>query len=122
MGKTGNEFTKTDLQNRMVVKNRDGEYKIVCDNMLMGRLRFGKLSDYNDDLTHIRFDNLDIMQIYYPINYLYPMLVAEDPDREKIDMIHGCCDGLILRWERNEQITKESLDELVGYELIVGGG
>ena len=116
------EFTKADLQDLMVVKNRDGMYRLVCNNMLIGKFNYGLLDDYHDDLTHSNNDSLDIMQVYYPIRYLYPMLVAEDPDKEKIDMIHSVCDKLKLRWERNEEITKERLDELLGYDLIVGGG
>jgi hypothetical protein len=40
------EVTKSDLKNRMVVRQRCGTYKVVIDNYLLGVLRYGNKEDY----------------------------------------------------------------------------
>ena len=59
------EVTKSDLKNRMVVRQRCGTYKVVMDNYLLGAIQYGDLdTDYNDDLTSKINRDYDIMEIY----------------------------------------------------------
>ena len=123
-----NEVTKSDLKNRMVVRQRCGTYKIVMDNYLLGVLQYGNLdTDYNDDLTSKISRDYDIMEIYGRINTLYPFLFADHPDVKKLYSVHIPKDELIFMWKRIErtrrEITVEEIEQKFGCKVkrIVNG-
>jgi hypothetical protein len=90
------EFTKANLKNRMVVEYRNGERRMVVDNMLIGYSQRGDLNNYNDDLSHkgTFSKGLDIVRIYPEINVFrkkydkteLAMPIWERPEVKKITM------------------------------------
>lgn len=121
------EVTKSDLKNRMVVRQRCGTYKIVMDNYLLGAIQYGDLdTDYNDDLTSKINRDYDIMEIYGRIKMLYPFLFADRPDIKKLYSAHIPKDELIFMWKRIEsarEITVEEIEQRFGCKVkIVSGG
>lgn len=123
-----NEVTKSDLKNRIVVRQRCGTYKIVMDNYLLGVLQYGNLdTDYNDDLTSKISRDYDIMEIYGRINTIYPFLFADHPDVKKFYSVHIPKDELIFLWKRIErtrrEITVEEIEQKFGCKVkrIVNG-
>ena len=121
------EFTKSDLKNRMVVRQRCGTYKVVMDNYLLGAIQYGDLdTDYNDDLTSKINRDYDIMEIYGRIKMLYPFLFADRPDIKKLYSVHIPKDELIFMWKRIEigrEITVEEIEQKFGCKVkrIVNG-
>ena len=108
---------KSNLENGMIVENRDGDKFIVikkftelsktctnCRDVLLN-INFGEydtLDEYEEDLTNGSFKDLDIVKVYY----------LEHPGCEK--------DELILLWERkdNLKIIKNQLNEIEKYFRI----
>lgn len=61
---------KSDLKNKMVVKNREDRFYLVIDNAIVGYDNYSSLSSYEEDLTHKHFSGLDIMEVYDTITIL----------------------------------------------------
>lgn len=57
------EFTKADLKDGMVVEYRNGERRIVVDEVLYGLYGFASLKTHCNDLTYSDSD-LDIVKVY----------------------------------------------------------
>lgn len=120
------EVTKSDLKNRMVVRQRCGAYKVVMDNYLLGAIQYGDLdTDYNDDLTSKINRDYDIMEIYGCIKTLYPFLFADRPDIKKLYSAHIPKDELIFMWKRIEsakEITVEEIEQRFGCKVKIVSG
>jgi hypothetical protein len=99
LGKTM-EFTKSDLKTGMVVRYRDGEYRLFIDKVLMGIGGFNILSLYNDNLLGSNASNVDIVAVYSMCN------------ARPID-IYLKGEELTLIWERTEQTpAQKEMEEL----------
>lgn len=66
--KKENMFTKKDLKSGMVVKTRNNTMFLVVDDKLISTAGFGRLTDYNDDLTVTALVGFDIMEVYDEVN------------------------------------------------------
>lgn len=55
---------KSDLKSGMVVEYRDGIRRLVVNDDLIGDDGHLSLSNYNDDLKHDEYSDLDIMKVY----------------------------------------------------------
>lgn len=102
------EFTKADLKNRMVVEYRNGERRIVVDDMLMGEGQFGNLKEYDDDLIFIKGSDmrgLDIVKVFDKINAL----------------IERKGKYLVLLWVRSEakEVTMSEIEEKFGCKVKI---
>lgn len=124
-----NEVTKSDLKNRMVVRQRCGTYKVVMDNYLLGVIQYGNLDDYNDDLTSKISNEYDIVEVYGCIKTIYPFLFADCPDIKKLYSVHIPKEELIFLWKRIEidremEITIKEIEQKFGCKVkrIVNGG
>lgn len=123
-----NEVTKSDLKNRMVVRQRCGTYKVVMDNYLLGVIQYGNLDDYNDDLTSKISNEYDIVEVYGCIKTIYPFLFADCPDIKKLYSVHIPKEELIFLWKRIEidremEITIKEIEQKFGCKVkrIVNG-
>lgn len=103
------EFTKADLRNRMVVQYRNGERKLVVDNLLMDSHESDMLTVYNDDLTFKdRYRNeFDITRVYPEVNTFEQMLLVE----QKHEPI----------WQRPEtlEVTISEIEEKFGCKVKI---
>lgn len=105
------EFTKNDLENRMIVELRDGTRKMVVDNVLVGNSSYNHLNDYTDDtLCHERYSELDIVKIYDKILHLNDTAHIE---------LHAA-----LLWERQEpkEVTMREVCNKFGCEVKIIDG
>jgi hypothetical protein len=90
------EFTKSDLiklaqSKNLFVRQRDGVYKAVLNNIICGESGFTDLSSIKENLTSSKFtNNLDIMDVYETCEY-----------RAMGSYLQGL--GLRCLWERTEQ-------------------
>lgn len=72
--KKDNMFTKKDLKSGMVVKTRNNTMSLVVDDKLISIGGFGRLTEYNDDLTVTNEPDtniqsgFDIMEVYDEVN------------------------------------------------------
>ena len=85
------EFTKSDLKNGMFVQYRNGDFRMVMDEWLIGD-GYSELGVFNDDLktSYGSESRMDILSIY----------VIETPHSMSA-LLRG--QGLKKIWERNEQ-------------------
>lgn len=102
------EFTKADLQNRMVVELGDGEDYLVIDGLLLSDSGFMRLSRYKNDLT-ISDSNAkkwDIVKVYDKTNILPPFGAFVPPQ---------------LLWERKEvkEVTMAEVEEKFGCKVKI---
>ena len=101
------EFEKFDLNNLMVVENRQGERFMVVGDNLIGMFKSALLSDYKDDLCcrHNNTEELDIIKVYDTI----PVLgMLYDPK-------------LTLLWERELalKVTRADIEEKFGCRVEI---
>lgn len=103
------EFKKSDLKNRMVVEYRNGERRMVVDNMLIGYSQYGDLDEYNNDLSYKGTfpKDLDIVRVYPEITTF----------RRKYDKI----DLAMPIWERQEakEVTMAEVEEKFGCKVKI---
>jgi hypothetical protein len=94
------EFTKSDLENGMVIESRNKTRFLVNGDILVGKgVNFDNLENYKDDLTDLltifgeKDDECDIVKVY----------TTNSPHIE-----HMFDDeNLILIWERQEEMEKK---------------
>ena len=90
------------LEDRMVVRQRSGEYKIVLHKCLSGLKSYMSLSSLDNDMTSRGISSCDIMAVY---NIAYQSTIT--------DYLNG--NGLTLLWERQVKTPRElELDALDG--------
>ena len=103
------EFKKSDLKNRMVVQYRNGERKLVVDNLLMDRHESDLLNVYNNDLTFKdRYCNeFDIVRVYPEVNTFEQMLIIEQKHKPI--------------WQRSEvkEVTMSEVEEKFGCKVKI---
>jgi hypothetical protein len=91
-----------NLEDRMVVRQRSGNYKIVMGKCLSGLKNYMSLSSLNDDMKGKTISGCDIMAVY---KTAYHSTIT--------DYLTG--NGLTLLWERQEKTPRElELDDLNG--------
>lgn len=109
---TMKEFKKSDLKNRMVVEYRNGERKLVVDDLLMDRHESDMLTVYNDDLTFKDYycNEYDITRVYPEANTFEQMLTVE----QKHEPI----------WQRSEvkEVTMAEVEEKFGCKVKIVKG
>jgi hypothetical protein len=102
------QFTKSDLKKGMFVRQRDGVYKVVFDNIICGEDGFTDLSSLKENLTYSNSaTHLDIMDVYYANEF-----------RAMKSYLQGL--GLRRIWERTEQTEAQKEMEVLQakmYEL-----
>lgn len=108
------EFTKSDLEDGMVVEQRDGDMYLVLAGMVVRERGYNRIGDYDDDLKCAGYTGGDIVKVYR----ITPGSL-------------GCIkdvfikDNLELIWERKEpkkmtvEEMREKLEELTGEEIEV---
>jgi hypothetical protein len=101
------QFTKSDLKTGMVVRYRDGEYRILIDKVLTGIGGFNVLSLYNDSLLGVNASNVDIVAVYNMCN------------ARPID-IYLKGEHLTLIWERTEQTPAQKEMEVLQSQIDKG--
>ena len=99
---------KSDLKNRMVVEYRNGERRMVVDDMLMGDSQYGELRCYDDNLNCSVDDDMveyDIVKVFDKINTF----------REKNSKY------LVLLWDRSEvkEVTMSEIEEKFGCKVKI---
>jgi hypothetical protein len=112
-------FTKDDLKNRMIVEYRNGERRMVIDDILLGDNDWCSLCQYSDDLicTSCRVgencSDYDIMKVFSEI-YSYNRMRTISIDN-----------GDKLLWQRLEvkEVTMAEVEEKFGCKVkIVSDG
>lgn len=109
------KMKKNELKSGMIVEYRDGEKRLVIDNDLIGDDGHSSLSNFNDDLKHILYSDLDIIKVYkYKYTYIFSELLKDD--------------NLNLIWERKEiKLTDKEIEilkalKVLGYEFLSRDG
>lgn len=104
---------KKDLKVGMVVEDREGELSMLMpydnvdyDLVLSNRNSWIRFKNFNNDLTHNKFEDLDIMKVYGFTNYPTQATIVSTDNRE-------------LLWERKEEKKKMTVSEV---ENILGYG
>jgi hypothetical protein len=101
LGKTMKEFTKSDLKTGMVVRNRNGNYKIVFGNSMSGLDNTASFSSFTSNLLGKQSQaEFDIMAVYKVGG---AMLIRATLSGE----------GLTLIWERTEQTPAQKEMEVL---------
>lgn len=105
------EFTKADLKDGMVVEYRNGERRIVIDNMLIGKSGFSTLNKFSENLKeNEQAEAIDIMKIYIILKARRFESVLNDNNLELI-------------WDREEtkrmtvEEMRQKLEELTGEKI-----
>ena len=101
------EFTKADLKNRMVVEYRNGDRRMVVDDVLIGYNGFVCLSAYNAylEMKNRSLSEFDIVKIY---NTICSLTEVADED-------------LSLLWQRQEvkEVTMAEVEEKFGCKVKI---
>jgi hypothetical protein len=105
-------FTKPNLKDGMVVETRDGYLYLVIGNRLHGKLLYGFLNDWIDDLTNPASSDLDIVKVY----------TVADGATDISSLFNYR--NLTLIWERKEEpkhkeMTVEEIEKELGYKIKV---
>lgn len=99
------EFTKKDLENRMVVETLDCSKGIVIDDMIIFKDGYIKLRNYQDDLTVAGDNFLNIHKVYKKISFLDEINNTE------------------IIWRRQDdklvELTLEDIQEILGYRIRI---
>ena len=106
------QFTKRNLKTGMVVEYALGEKDLVVNDILMGKNKYSKLSEYNDDLTPICEVDKDliIVRVYTTSGHTFDTVF--DPRNLK------------LIWDRDNYImtkkeAEEKLKRLLGKNVTI---
>jgi hypothetical protein len=113
---TMKDFTKSDLENSMVVECRNGEKYIVIDDKIISTIGYNCLSNYNEDLTTIlstyKNENITVFKeghSKYDIMKVYNKVLCID------------FNTLQLLWERSEvkEVTMAEVEEKFGCKVKI---
>ena len=108
------EFTKADLEDGMVVEQRDGDMYLVLAGMVVRKRGYNRIGDYDDDLKCAGYTGGDIVKVYR----ITPGSL-------------GCVEHVFIKsnleliWERTEskkmtvEEMRKKLEELTGEEIEV---
>jgi len=108
------EFTKADLEDGMVVEQRDGDMYLVLAGMAVRKRGYNRIGDYDDDLKCAGYTGGDIVKVY--------RITPGSLGCIKDVFIKG---NLELIWERKEpkkmtiEEMRQKLEELTGEEIEV---
>lgn len=108
------EFTKSDLEDGMVVEQRDGDMYLVLAGMVVRKIGYNRMGNYDDDLKCIGYTGGDIVKVY-----------RISPKSLKCIGDVFIKNNLELIWERKEQKKmtveemRQKLEELTGEEIEV---
>lgn len=108
------EFTKADLEDGMVVEQRDGDMYLVLAGMVVRKRGYNRIGDYDDDLKCAGYTGGDIVKVYR----ITPGSLG------CVEHVFIKC-NLELIWERKErkkmtvEEMREKLEELAGEEIEV---
>lgn len=108
------EFTKADLEDGMVVEQRDGDMYLVLAGMVVRKRGYNRIGDYDDDLKCAGYTGGDIVKVYR----ITPGSL-------------GCIEDVFIKgnleliWERKEpkkmtvEEMRQKLEELTGEQIEV---
>lgn len=108
------KFTKADLEDGMVVEQRDGDMYLVLAGMVVRKRGYNRIGDYDDDLKCAGYTGGDIVKVYR----ITPGSL-------------GCIEDVFIKgnleliWERKEpkkmtvEEMRKKLEELTGEEIEV---
>lgn len=104
-------FTKDMLENGMVIKNREGKFRLVLNQRLVGDDTYGRLGSYTTDMRSNSDPCFDIMEVYDKIDTL-----------RDITKYHKC-----LLWTRKEseevkEVTMTEVEEKFGCKVKIVNG
>lgn len=108
------EFTKADLEDGMVVEQRDGNMYLVLAGMVVRKRGYNRIGDYDDDLKCAGYTGGDIVKVY-----------RITPGSLKCIEDVFIKNNLELIWERKEpkkmtvEEMRQKLEELTGEEIEV---
>ena len=108
------EFTKADLEDGMVVEQRDGNMYLVLAGLVVRKRGYNCIGDYDDDLKVADYAGGDIVKVY--------RITPESLRCIEDVFIKG---NLELIWERKEpkkmtvEEMRKKLEELTGEEIEV---
>ena len=108
------EFTKADLEDGMVVEQRDGDMYLVLAGMVVRKRGYNRIGDYDDDLKCAGYTGGDIVKVYR----ITPGSLG------CVEHVFIKC-NLELIWERKErkkmtvEEMRQKLEELTGEEIEV---
>ena len=95
---------KEFLTERRVVELRNGERYLIVGDFFMGENDYFIKGDFTDDLTNHGLRKFDIVRIYKEIS--------------KIDTLYN--KDLDIIWKRKpKKMTKEEIEEVLGYEIEI---
>lgn len=106
---------KEDLKIGMVVEDREGglfmlmpHNNVDYDLVLSNRNSWIKFKNFNNDLTHSKFEDLDIMKVYGFTNYPVHTTIISTDNRK-------------LLWKREEakKMTVAEIENILGYKIEV---
>ena len=92
------EFKKSDLKDGMVVETRDEHLYLILNGSLIGKDKWGKLTNWNEDLTtRCNLTNYDIIRVF-------------NVDTNKVYRLNGLLkkDNLDLLWEEEIEETTDT--------------
>lgn len=99
---------KSDLRSGMIVEYRDGIKRLVVNDDLIGDDGHLSLSNYNDDLKHDEYSDLDIIKVYrYKRVRSFSYLLKDD----NLELISE-------RKEQKIQLTKEQIKILKALKTL----
>lgn len=108
------KFTKADLEDGMVVEQRDGDMYLVLAGMVVRKRGYNRIGDYDDDLKCAGYTGGDIVKVYR----ITPGSL-------------GCIEDVFIKsnleliWERTEskkmtvEEMRKKLEELTGEQIEV---
>lgn len=108
------EFTKADLEDGMVVEQRDGDMYLVLAGMVVRKRGYNRIGDYDDDLKCAGYTGGDIVKVYR----ITPGSLG------CVEHVFIKC-NLELIWERKEpkkmtvEEMRKKLEELTGEQIEV---
>ena len=108
------KFTKADLEDGMVVEQRDGDMYLVLAGMVVRKRGYNRIGDYDDDLKCAGYTGGDIVKVYR----ITPGSLG------CVEHVFIKC-NLELIWERKEpkkmtvEEMQKKLEELTGEEIEV---
>lgn len=103
-------FPKEALENGMVVEYRDGSQRMVHNkDLLIGDIKYSKLDDYTDDLTHTDDEGKDIVKVFKSTAHSFSEMWKDHT--------------LELIWDRNrvepKEMTLDELETILGYRVTI---